>query len=193
MPDGHHGVRAGRSCLTQLLSFWDTLLEEMEQGRGIDVVFTDYTKAFDKCKIGILLHHLRESGVMGKVGCWLAAFLDPATRQQAVGVDGRPSALRPVASGVPQGTVLGPVLFLVLIALMGAELSTGTTITSFADDNRLKRGIMEEQDCAALQLDLEAVYSWADSVKFEVLGFWEDTPLPSRKISTQKKYQKMYS
>ena len=98
-------------------------------------------------------------------------------------MDGRPSALRPVASGVPQGTVLGPVLFLVLIALMGAELSTGTTITSFADDTRLKRGIMEEQDCAALQLDHEAVYRWADSVnmhfneaKFEVLRFWVRCP-----------------
>ena len=64
---------------------------------------------------------------------------------------------------------------------MGANLSTGTTITSFADDTRLKRGITEEQDCAALQLDLEAVYSWADRVnmhfneaKFEVLRFWAD-------------------
>ena len=181
LPDGQHGFRAGRSCLTQLLSFWDTLLEEMEQGRGVDVVYTDYAKAFDKCEIGVLLHRLRDSGVMGKVGCWLAAFLDPATRQQAVGVDGRLSALRPVTSGVPQGTVLGPVLFLVHIALMGADLSTGTTITSFADDTRLKRGIVEEQDCAALQLDLEAVYSWADRVnmhfnetKFEVLRFWAD-------------------
>ena len=59
MPDGHHGVRAGRSCLTQLLSFWDTRLEEMEQGRGVNVVYTDYAKAFDKCKIGVLLHRLR--------------------------------------------------------------------------------------------------------------------------------------
>jgi hypothetical protein len=73
------------------------------------------------------------------------------------------------------------VLFLVHIALMGANLSTGTTITSFADDTRLKRGITEEQDCAALQLDLEAVYNWADRVnmhfneaKFEVLRFWAD-------------------
>ena len=118
---------------------------------------------------------------MGKVGCWLAAFLDPAARQQAVGVDGRLSALRPVTSGVPQGTVLGPVLFLVHIALMGDDLSAGTTITSFADDTRLKRGILEEQDCATLQLDLETGYNWTDRVnmhcneaKFEVLRFWAD-------------------
>ena len=181
LPDGQHGFRAGRSCLTQLLTFWDNLLEEMEQGKGVDVIYTDYSKAFDKCETGVLLHRLRESGVMGKVGCWLAAFLDPATRQQAVGVNGRLSALRPVTSGVPQGTVLGPVLFLVHIALMGANLSDGTNLSSFADDSRLQRGIKEEEDCAALQQDLEAVYSWADRVnmhyndeKFEVLRFWAD-------------------
>ena len=131
----------------------------MKIGKGVDVVCTDYAKAFDKCEIGVLLQRLRDSGIMGKVDCWLAAFLDPAARQQAVGVDGKLSALRPVTSGMPQGTVLGPVLFLVHIALMGADLSTGTTITSFADNTRLKRGIREEQDCAALQQDLEAEYS----------------------------------
>ena len=69
-------------------------------------------------------------------------------------MDGRLSVLCLVASGIPQGTVFGPLLFLVHIALIGAELSTGTTITSFSDDTRLKRGIMEEQDCETLQLDL---------------------------------------
>ena len=181
LPDGQHGFRAGRSCLTQLLSFWDTVLEEMEQGKGVDVVYTDYSKAFDKCETGVLLHRLRDCSVMGKVGCWLAAFLDPAARQQAVGVDGRLSALRQVTSGVPQGTVLGPVLFLVHIAQMGNDLSAGTTASSFADDTRAKRGIAEEQDCAILQLDLETIYKWAKKVnmhfngdKFEVLRFWAD-------------------
>ena len=96
-------------------------------------------------------------------------------------MDGRLSTLRPVISGVPQGTVIGPILFLVHIALMGSDLSSGTTITSFADDTRLKRGITTEEDCIALQEDLEMVYSWADEVnmhfnqdKFEVLRFWAD-------------------
>ena len=181
LPDGQHGFRAGRSCLTQLLTFWDNLLEKMEQGKGVDVIYTDYAKAFDKCEIGVLLHRLRDCGITGKVGCWLAAFLDPKVRQQAVGVDGQLSALRAVISGVPQGTVLGPVLFLVHIALMGGNISDGSDISSFADDTRLQRGIEEEEDCVNLQLDLETVYTWAEQVnmkfnqdKFEVLRFWAD-------------------
>ena len=62
------------------------------------MVYTDYAKAFDKFEIGVLLHRLLDSGIMGKVGSWLAAFLDMTTRQQAVGVDKRLSALRPVTS-----------------------------------------------------------------------------------------------
>ena len=67
--DGQHIFRAGRSCLNQLLSFWDTLLQEMEQDRGVDVVYSDYKKVFDRCKNSALPHWLRDSGVMGKVGC----------------------------------------------------------------------------------------------------------------------------
>ena len=77
-----------RSTLTQLLSFWDTILGELEQGHGVDVIYTDFSKAFDKVEIGVLLHKLRECGIRGKVASWIAAFLDSSTRQQAIVVDG---------------------------------------------------------------------------------------------------------
>ena len=146
LPSGQHGFRAFRSTLTQLLSYWDTILEELEQGHGVDVVYTDFSKAFDKVETGVLIHKLKECGIKGKVGCWIAAFLDSSARKQAVVVDGRVSSLSPVVSGVPQGTVLGPVLFLIHIRDIASCLSEGTTASSFADDTRVKRGISSLDD-----------------------------------------------
>ena len=113
------------------------------------------------------------------MGCWIAAFLDSSTRKQAVVVNGQVSELCPVVSGVPQGTVLGPVLFLVHIAGIADTLSAGTEASSFADDTRVMRGISSVIDCETLQGDLVKVYRWAEHVnmhfnadKFECLRFW---------------------
>ena len=142
----------------------------------MDAVYTDFAKAFDKCETGVLLHRLKDCGVRGRMGHWLAAFLDPSVRMQAVGVEGRLSGLSSVVSGVPQGTVLGP-------CLMGiaSSVSSDTGVSSFADDTRLLRGIDSEDDCVALQQDLDHVYSWAEEIgmvfnagKFELLRFWLD-------------------
>ena len=149
----------------------------MEAGKGVDVIYTDFSKAFDTVETGVLLHELKQCGIGGKVGCWLSSFLDPSTRKQAVAVDGRVSHLSPVLSGVPQGTVLGPVLFLIHIRNIAKELSVGTTATSFADDTRAQRGISSVAVC----VDLQLIYSWADQVnmrfnsdKFECLRYWSD-------------------
>ena len=181
LPEGQHGFRARRSCLTQLLTYWDTILNQLEDGKGVDSVYTDFAKAFDKCETGVLLHKLKECGVRGKVACWLAAFLDSSTRMQAVGVDGRLSHLVSVLSGVPQGTVLGPCLFLVHLLGISDNLTLGTSASSFADDTRVQRGIGGEEDCVVLQEDLDKIYQWAGETgmvfnagKFEVLRFWQD-------------------
>jgi hypothetical protein len=92
----------------------------------VDVVYTDFAKAFDKCETGVLLNKLKECGIRGKVGCWLAAFLDPAVRKQAVGVEGRLSSLVTVVSGVPQGPWSLPVL----------DPSHGHIIQPFSWDHR---------------------------------------------------------
>ena len=117
------------------------------------------------------------------MGCWIAAFLDSSARQQAVVVDGRVSPLTPVVSGVPQGTVLGPVLFLIHIRDIANGLSEKTTASSFADDTRVQRGIHSPEDCSSLQADLQTIYSWANHVnmhfnsdKFECMRLW---PNPS--------------
>ena len=79
LPDSQHGFRAFRSTLTQLLSYWDSILNDMELGNGVDVIYTDFSKAFDTVETGVLLHELKTCGVTGKVGCWLASFLDSKT------------------------------------------------------------------------------------------------------------------
>ena len=94
-PEGQHGFRSGRSCLTQLLIFWEKILDKLEEGKGVDVIYTDFANAFDKCETGVLLHRLRECGV-------LAAFLDPTVRKQSVGIEGRLSPTAHVISGVRQ-------------------------------------------------------------------------------------------
>ena len=135
---------------------------------------------------GVLLHELKDCGVLGKVGCWLSSFLDPSSRHQAVAVDGRVSTLTPVLSGVPQGTVLGPVLFLVHIRNISQGLSEGTFESSFADDTRVQRGVRSEDDCSDLQGDLQHIYTWAtkvnmafNSTKFECLRYQADVEAPS--------------
>ena len=180
IPDDQHGSRSFRSTLTQLLAHWDSILDGLEEGDGVDVVYLDFSKAFDKVEHGVLLHKLRDCQVLGKVGVWLARFLDSSTRQQAVVVDGRLSALSKVISGVPQGTVLGPILFLLHIADIATEVSPLTSLKSYVDDTRIQRSITDPVvDCASLQADLAKIYSWADEVamvfngeKFEALRYW---------------------
>ena len=124
-------------------------------------------KHLTKCETNVLLHTLKDCGVKGKVGMWLSAFLDPNSRKQAVGVDGRISYLAPVVSGVPHGTVLGPILFLVHIRGISSTLSPGTSSSSFADDTRIWRGVKVGEDCEQLQSDLQSVYRWADNINMQ--------------------------
>ena len=159
------------------------MLDRLEVGGGVDPIYLDFAKAFDKVEHGVLLHKQKDCQVSGRVGCWIAAFLDSSSRQQAVAVDGRVSQLRPVISGVPQGTVLGPILFLVHIDGIADTLSASTEASSFADDTRVMRGISSVVDCETLQAHLGKVYTWAEIVnmhfngdKFECLRLW---PKPS--------------
>ena len=86
----------------------------------MDVIYVDFAKAFDKVDIGITLRKLKQLGVVGKLGRWLHNFL--TGRTQTVVVNGRRSSPEPMKSGVPQGSVLGPLLFLVLIGDIDKEI-----------------------------------------------------------------------
>ena len=165
--DNQHGFRSARSCLSQLLTHFDKILSLLEDGKIVDVIYLDFAKAFDKVDIGLTLKKLHKLGIKGKLGAWLRSFL--TNRSQQVIVDGMKSSSKPVISGVPQGSVLGPLLFLVLIADIDQEVAL-SFISSFADDTRVGNGISSPEDMSDLQQDLTAVYNWASSNNMELHG-----------------------
>ena len=167
-----HGFRAGRSCLSQLLQHYDETVA-LEAEDNLDVVYLDYAKAFDKVDIGILSSRLLSKGISGKLGCWIHNWL--SGRTQCVVVDGQSSSEARVTSGVPQGLVLGPVLFLVMIDSI-ADCGISSWIRIFADDTRIGNRVRNEEDAAGVQEDLDVIYSWQCSSnmcfncdKFEVI------------------------
>ena len=108
-----HGFRMGRSCLSQLIEHLDHVNNLLEQGKPVDVIYLDFARAFDKVELEVTLRKMKDLGIQGKLGRWIHSFLND--REQAVTVDKNVSKPQSVKSGVPQGSVLGPLIFLILI------------------------------------------------------------------------------
>ena len=175
MNENQHGFRSNRSCLSQLLAHYDSILAVLESNQQADVIYLDFAKAFDKVDHGILMHKLKNFGIIGKVAQWVHNFLHD--RKQQVAVENTLSSELPVISGVPQGTVLGPLLFLILISDINQNVKY-SKVSCFADDTRVLKGISTIDDREKLQSDLETIYKWAidnnmcfNSSKFEKLHY----------------------
>lgn len=153
-----HGFVPGRSCITQMLEVLDKWTEAVDQGETIDVVYLDFAKAFDTVPHRRLMLKLQSYGVQGKVLGWIDDFL--TQRKQQVRVAGSDSSWTHVKSGIPQGSVLGPILFVCYINDMPEEVSSH--IYMYADDTKLFRCISNKDDYAALQTDLDTVKMWSD-------------------------------
>ena len=152
-----HGFVAGRSCLTNLLEVFEDWTQCLDEGYGIDVIYLDYRKAFDTVPHQRLIHKLQLLGFEGKLLTWLQSFL--ANRLMRVVVNGHFSAWLEVMSGVPQGSVLGPLLFLIFVNDLPDWIKTN--ICMFADDTKIWTRITSIKDSADLQKDLDSLSIWS--------------------------------
>ena len=140
-------VSGGRSCLTQLLSHLDDIVQGLSSGVDTDAIYLDFAKAFDKVDHRLLLPKMKNLGFHERVTKWVKSFL--SKRQQSVVVDGVSSNKVAIQSGVPQGTVLGPLLFIIFNNDMKLSVK-GSIIRLFADGTRILKHIASTDDTRVL-------------------------------------------
>ena len=154
-----HGFLNGRSCVTQLLDCIGEWTKQINDGHSVDVIYLDYAKAFDSVPHQRLLSKLKGYGVKGNVHRWIQNFL--LDRRQRVVINGEASSWRDVLSGIPQGSVLGPVLFICYVNDMPETVQS--MIRMFADDTKVFAQCDSTEECHQLQSDLDTLQDWADT------------------------------
>ena len=154
-----HGFRAQHSCESQLIITVEDLSRNLDNKLQTDVLILDFQKAFDTVPHQRLIQKLDFYGIRGNILTWITKWL--TSRTQQVVVDGKSSEPSPVKSGVPQGTVLGPLMFLIHINDISDNLDSSTEIRLFADDCLLYRSISSQEDSQSLQKDLNSLVEWS--------------------------------
>ena len=154
--DLQHGFREKRSCETQLIQLVEDLARNLISGKQSDLILLDFSKAFDKVNHLKLLYKLQVHGVQGKTLGWIESFL--IGRTQCVVLDGDTSTELPVSSGVPQGSVLGPILFLLYINDLPDNIQSNVRL--FADDTAVHLAVQGQEDTDIIQNDLNILQEW---------------------------------
>ena len=161
-----HGFMSGRSCLTNLLEYLEELTKLMDTGKAVDIVYLDFAKAFNKVPIRRLLSKCAGLGIQGELLAWIEEWL--TGREQRVVLNGEASSWEPVRSGVPQGSVLGPTLFLIFINDIDSAVNvTGSVLEKFADDTKWAMVVECEEDRAIFQQGLDRLMEW--SIEWQML------------------------
>ena len=153
-----HGFLKARSCLTNILCFLEEITKWIDMGSPVDIIYLDFQKAFDKVPHQRLLLKLKAHGIGDSITDWIEQWL--TDRRQRVVVDGEVSNWKSVLSGVPQGSVLGPILFLIYINDLDDSITSN--VLKFADDTKLFRKVNTDGDKQHLQNDLDRLVKWSE-------------------------------
>jgi hypothetical protein len=154
-----HGFIQGRSCTTNLLEFMEKVTKAADEGQAVDVIYLDFAKAFDKVPIKRLIAKPSGIGIDGDMLKWISNWL--TGRKQRVVIQRKYSSWRQVLTGVPQGSVLGPVLFSIFINDLDEAATERQFLKKFADDTKLGQIIGGVEDAAELQATLNRLCDWA--------------------------------
>ena len=154
--DLQHGFRDKRSCESQLIGFIDDVVNAVHGGNQTDVIVMDFSKAFDKVSHCLLVDKLRRYGIQGHTNRWIRNWL--SDRKQTVVLDGERSYTASVRSGVPQGSVLGPCLFLYYINDIPENVQSKVRL--FADDTIMYLAFKDKKKTSSLQKDLDKLAEW---------------------------------
>ena len=158
LPDSQHGFLPKRSCVTNLTCFMDHCWLSLAKGLQTDAIYTDYSSAFTSVSHRLLLHKLRHSfNITGLAHSWIDSYL--SHRSQRVILDGKHSDWIPVQSGVPEGSILGPILFSCYVADLPSQIQTSSL--SYADDVKIFHRIQCPADVHSLQADLNRLSDWS--------------------------------
>ena len=165
LSEEQHGFVESRSTSINLILFTELLTQTIDSGHQVDVIYTDFSKAFDKVSHGILIGKLRAYGITGSLLSWLSSYL--TDRSFYVVVNGFRSSLRNISSGVPQGSHLGPVLFNFFINDIPNIFQFSATFM-YADDLKLVKIIKSKDDASDLQSDLQRLVQWCQINKMHL-------------------------